>query len=110
MESFVTERGRYDIRWRYSDLKAHLQICRLETVWGTGAEDRPSEVHVSIGRLEDTADHPDDLEQILKRHRNDRFMIALNRAQLNRKPLTRPSLLISFKYPFPAAPLCSNGC
>ena len=81
-------------------LRFVMQVCRLESAFGERLHDDKSEVDVRIGRLEDMADCPLELDLILDRHQGDKFVMALNRAQKKREADARSALLISFQLDF----------
>lgn len=70
----------------------------MESVLGRCVDDDRSEVVVKIGRIEDMADCPSELASILERHRDDAFIVSLNRSQLRENPHVRPALLIAFQF------------
>jgi len=73
------------------------EVCKLESAMGRFPTEDKNQVNVEMGRIEDMSDRPSELESTLERHRDDAFVISLNRVQLGANRHAKPALLISFQ-------------
>ena len=69
----------------------------MESAMGRFSIEDRSEVMIDLGRIEDMADRPSELDSILRRHHDDSFVVSLNRARLRENRNAKPALLIAFK-------------
>lgn len=74
-----------------------VQVLKKESAWGSIVDDHPFPVNIRIGRLEEMVEERSELEKLLERHQQDKFIISLIRSQKQKLPRKSNALLIAFR-------------